>query len=222
MTEIICSWNKAWNGILGQNSSSVFPSKNTPKRPPYLALQWHWEDECVDFKYPNTCNTEFEVWWMILLYTTHILITASSHHVALLGLDYIWENTNCSNCLTVYKVNFLLENSSNARNSLSELQEIQKFLGGMLPDPSRSSHLGWSIRFSQNPSYVLICCPMTYAGHIYAGWLQWYRLDDWNFSRSPAKYVLSSYTSLKEALNFNCTIWIAVAIDTPGGNLSLK
>jgi hypothetical protein len=26
-------------------------------------------------------------------------------------------------------------------------------------------------------------------------------LADWNFSRSPAKYVLSSYTSLKEALN---------------------
>jgi hypothetical protein len=27
-----------------------------------------------------------------------------------------------------------------------------------------------------------------------------HRLADWNFSRSPAKYVPSSYTSLKEAL----------------------
>jgi hypothetical protein len=28
-----------------------------------------------------------------------------------------------------------------------------------------------------------------------------YRLADWNFSRCPANYVLSSYTSLKKALN---------------------
>jgi hypothetical protein len=37
---------------------------------------------------------------------------------------------NCSNCVTVYKDSFLLENSSNyAENSLYELQEIQNFLG---------------------------------------------------------------------------------------------
>ena len=50
----------------------------------------------------------------------------------------------------------------NAGNSLSELQEIQNFLGGMPPDPSRGSHLQWSTRLSQNPNYGLICCPMTY------------------------------------------------------------
>ena len=72
MTEIICLWNKAWNGILGRNSSLVSPSKDTPKRPPYLALQWHWEDECVDFKYPNTCNTlQYCRIWMIILYHAH-------------------------------------------------------------------------------------------------------------------------------------------------------
>jgi hypothetical protein len=40
--------------------------------------------------------------------------------------------------------------------------------------------------------------------HIYAGSCSdtgQYRLADWNFSMPPAKYVLSSYTSLKEALN---------------------
>jgi hypothetical protein len=50
----------------------------------------------------------------------------------------------------------------NTGNTLSELQEIKHFLGGMPPDPPRSLHLRWSTRLSQNPSYGLICCPMTY------------------------------------------------------------
>jgi hypothetical protein len=33
---------------------------------------------------------------------------------------------------------------------------------GMPPDPSRGSHLRWSTRLSQNLSYGMICCPMTY------------------------------------------------------------
>jgi hypothetical protein len=49
-----------------------------------------------------------------------------------------------------------------AGNSLSELHEIQNFLGGMPPDPSRGSHLWWSTRLSQNPRYGLICCPMAH------------------------------------------------------------
>ena len=53
--------------------------------------------------------------------------------------------------LHAYKVNFLLKTPQNAGNSLSELQEIQNFLGGMLPEPSRSSKLRWSTRLSQIP-----------------------------------------------------------------------
>ena len=37
MAEITCLWKKARNVILGRNSSLVFPSKDTPKRP-YPAL----------------------------------------------------------------------------------------------------------------------------------------------------------------------------------------
>ena len=36
---------------------------------------------------------------------------------------------------------------------------------------------------------------------IHASYGPGYRLADWNFSRSPANYVLSSYTSLQKALN---------------------
>ena len=36
---------------------------------------------------------------------------------------------------------------------------------------------------------------------IHASYGPGYSLADWNFSRSPANYVLSSYTSLKKALN---------------------
>jgi hypothetical protein len=73
----------------------------------------------------------------------HTCYTASLHHVALLGLDYIWETEiAASNCVTVYKVNFLLENSSNARNSLSELREIQNFLGVCRQTPREARTLG--------------------------------------------------------------------------------
>jgi hypothetical protein len=59
----------------------------------------------------------------------HIFITASSHHVACKIAVIV---------ITVYKVNFLLEHRpQNAGNSLSELQEIQNFLGGMPPHPFR-------------------------------------------------------------------------------------
>jgi hypothetical protein len=60
-----------------------------------------------------------------------------------MGLDYIWETVNCSNCVTVYKVNFLLE----------QLQEIQNLLGGSPQTPLDGSHLRRSTRLSQNPSY---------------------------------------------------------------------
>ena len=59
------SLNHDWNNLLVEQGMTEwhfrtmfsFSRKDTPKRPAYLALQWHWEDECVDFKYPNTCNT---------------------------------------------------------------------------------------------------------------------------------------------------------------------
>ena len=53
----------------------------------------------------------------------------------------------------------------NARNSLSELQGIQNFLGGSPQTPLDGSLLRCLTRLSQNPSYGLtglICCPVTY------------------------------------------------------------
>jgi hypothetical protein len=66
---------------------------------------------------------------MIILYHTHILITASSHHVALLRLDYIWE-TACEIVVIVPLFIRLIscwKTPQNVGNSLSELQEIQNF-----------------------------------------------------------------------------------------------
>jgi hypothetical protein len=76
-----------------------------------------------------------------------------------------------------------------AGNSLSELQEIQNVLGGMPSDPSRSSHLWWSTRLSQNPRYGLIdiCCPMA---HTY-----WDRLNGelWSGELSRRVTISESY-----------------------------
>jgi hypothetical protein len=139
MTEIICSWNKAWNGILGRNSSLVFPSKDTPKRPPYIALQWHWEDECIDFKYPNTCNTcstvEFEVWWMIIqLYHTHFnyrIITPC----CLIGTELHLGDCEIAVIVSLFtRLILCWKTPQNTGNSLSELQEIKHFLVGMPVD----------------------------------------------------------------------------------------
>ena len=53
---------------------------------------------------------------------------------------------------------------------------------------------------------------------IHASYGPGYRLADWNFSRSPANYILSSYTSLKKALN-QMLYLIAICIITVDFNL---
>jgi hypothetical protein len=99
---------------------------------------------------------------MIILYHTHILITASSCTPCCL----IGTGLHLGDCEIVVIVSLFIrliscwKTPQNVGNSLSELQEIQKFPGSMPPAPSRSSHLRWSTRLSQNPSYSLICCPI--------------------------------------------------------------
>jgi hypothetical protein len=73
----------------------------------------------------------------------HIFITASSHHVAckiaVIGSLFI-RSISCWNT------------PQNAGNSLSELQEIQNFLGGCPHTPLDSSHLRCLTLLSQNRS----------------------------------------------------------------------
>jgi hypothetical protein len=163
------------------NSSLVFPSKDTPKRPPYLALQWHWEANASISNTPiHVIQTQYCRIWSVVNDNTirrTFSLPQSSHHVALLGLDL----GDCKIAVIVslfIKLISCWNTPQNAGNSQSELQEIQ--------------------RLSLNPSYGPDLLP--YYVYLLVKTCIYMLV-------SPAKYAPPpSYTSLKEALPVDHTV----------------